>query len=269
MTFEQAATEYFKLGWVALALGLDGEGRPKRPLATAWTSIPHEAGAVRNQPWSSAQGIGLALGAASGGLAAIDIDDVELANATYHTLREHGVDTRMVWTIRRRIHVFVIEAVPSKSVSFKCWWRGKEVQIELKANGTQVATVPTPGYDLALDAPPLQVPTLQEAWLSICRKLQIEMPDKSAGFGGFPRPWQERVGKDERNKALYVEAHRLREAGIPYQAAVDIMTARFVSHYEQGGLDLPELERTVQSAYRKPIPSAINAEGDDETQYFR
>lgn len=248
--FEQACNEYFKRGWTPLALGLDTNGYPKRPLAVAWTSIPHTAAAVRAQPWADAKGIGLALGAQSSNLAAMDIDDVALGQAVVAALKSTAVLTRAVWTIRKRAHLFFIEETASRSVAFSCQWRGRRIKIELKANGTQVATVPTPGYELAIDAAPRAVPSLRDAWLSLCRHMGIEQ--EPAGVqANYPKAWQETVPIESRNKAAYIEAHKLREAGLSLEQAKATMAARFDSAYEKGQITLAEILRTVESAYSK------------------
>lgn len=256
-----AVNDYFRRGWTPLALGLDANGFPKRPLALGWTSIPHTATAIRNQPWNSARGIGIALGAQSGGLGVVDIDDVSLAQAVVAELQRSNVLTRAVWTVRKRVHLFFVEQTPSNSTAFKCLWNGQSVQIELKASGNQVATVPTPGYELAIDADPLQVPSLADAWASICRRLGIATPVQSTrgGLAGYPLPWLNDVPQGERNKAIYIEAHKLREAGMPLDTALDIMQARVEKHYTQGGMMWQEVKATVESAYRKGTASGTTA----------
>lgn len=259
-TFRNAANDYYKRGWTPLALGLDSNGFPKRPLALAWTSLPRTQEAIRNQPWNAARGIGIALGAQSSNLGAIDIDHVALAQAVVAELQRSAVLTRAVWTIRKRVHLFFIEAAPSNSTAFKCTWHDMQIGIELKANGTQVATVPTPGYELAIDAEPLPVPSLRDAWLSLCRRLSVAEPTERSGTSaGYPSPWQPQVSKGDRNKAIYIEAHKLREAGMPLDMALDIMQGRIEKHYAPGELTWQEVRATVESAYRKGAASGTTA----------
>lgn len=268
--FDTAITDYFAKGWTPLALGLTSEGFPKRPLALAWTSIPHTIEAIRNQPWNAAKGIGIALGTVSGNLAALDIDDVALAQAAVAELKRTDVLTRAVWTIRKRVHLFFVEKVASPSVSFKCLWNDQQIQIELKANGTQVATIPTPGYELAIDAEPLAVPSIELAWLSLCRRLNIKnVQSPKDRRANYPPAWQGDVPKGERNKAVYIEAHRLREAGLPLADALDIMQMRVEHHYTQGGMTWSEMQATVQSAYRKGLPQPLKGEEDEHTKLPR
>ena len=40
--FLAAARRYYDAGYLAIPLGPDASGRPKRPLDVAWTSIPNE-----------------------------------------------------------------------------------------------------------------------------------------------------------------------------------------------------------------------------------
>ena len=90
-----------------------------------------------------------------------------------------------------------------------------------------------------------------------------------ARFGNYPQPWQGKVEKGERNKSVYVEAHKLREAGLSYDVALEIMVARLQQHYEDGDMAWREAERTIQSAYRKPVPALFTEDEVDDNQYFR
>ena len=58
----------------------------------------------------------------------------------------------------------------------------------------------------------------------------------------------------ERDKAAYIEAHKLREAGIPLDQAREIMRLRAEAYYQKDGLQVGEILRTVESAYRKGMP---------------
>lgn len=266
MDVKTVANHYYRLGWVPLALGLDAQGLPKRPLALGWTSLQHDVDSIRKQPWDAARGIGILLGSPSGNLAAIDVDDVEMAETLIEPLAD--VKTRVVRTIRNRLHIFCYEETPSASVRFTCKWRGRDIGIELKATGTQVATWPTPGYALINDCEPIHAPSVEAVWLSICRQLDIEMPSTDR-CSDFPRPWQPHVEKGERNKAVYIEAHKLREAGLAYEPALEIMAARLGLHYTDGDMAWREAKRTIESAYRKPVPQTLTEDGTDDNIYFR
>ena len=265
------ANEYFKRGWVPLALGYDSQGYPKRPLATAWTSIAHNAKQVRNQPWDNAKVIGILLGSPSNNLGVIDIDDVEMAQEVYQLfIVDMGMKTRWIWTARNRGHFYVRERTPSKSRAFKLQWQGKEVQIELKSEGTQVATYPSEGYSVGLDAPPIEL-DLDHVFQLIQEKLGARFTRTTITNAGYPSPWAELVSEGDRNKAIYVEAHQLRQAGVPLNLAIDIMVARVGNHFAEG-VKSDEITNTVRSAYRKPVPELhtdrLRKEESDLDNYF-
>lgn len=241
----------FSQGRVPLALGPDAAGFPKRPLAARWTSIPYNWKLVQEQPWEQATGLGIQLGLRSGNLGAIDIDDADMADAAFAWLVRSHIYPEMVWTIRNRLHVYVRETTPSRSVAFKVQWEGRQCQVELKATGTQVAAPPTPGYTLACDRPPWSAPALAAAWGELAMALGVKAPEHTTGSAGYPQPWQPHVEAGERNKALYIEAHKLREAGLGLEAALEIMRVRYESHYEQAESEWQEAERTIRSAFRR------------------
>jgi hypothetical protein len=254
-TVRAAVNALYRQGWVPIPLGLDDAGRPKRPLDAAWQELSHDARRLRALRWGDARGVGLVLGPASGNLAVIDVDDADLAADVFALLVRGHVETRLVWTIRRRLHVYVREETPSASTRLAVRYRDRVATVELRARGTQVAAPPTPGYVLANPGvPPLPVPSIGDAWASIARRLglaDVARAGDGAPRAGYPRPWQERVPAGERNMAAYVEAHRLREAGVPLEVAREIMRARYASGYEPGGITLASVLRTVESAYRK------------------
>src|SRR5690606_30398676 len=119
-----------------------------------------------------------------------------------------------------------------------------------KAKGTQVAAPPTPGYGFVSRSYQeiMRVQSLSAAWQAISYKLGIQQ--QAPATSGYPRPWQPYVPAGQRNNALYVEACRLKEAGMPEQQALDIIAAR-LNHYAQGGMSWREVERTVRSAYQR------------------
>lgn len=258
---KKAAARYFQRGWVAMPLALDQSGLPKRPIVTDWTQLTLDAKIIGGLPWEQARGLGIVLGPVSGGLGVLDIDDTELAAA----LAAIDLRTRVIGTIRKRLHIYCYEQTPSNSTRFTCEWKGRPIGIELKAQGTQVATWPTPGYTLINDVEPIVAPSVEMGWLSICSKFSILMPHNQ---GNYPTPWQAKVGKGERNKSIYVEAHKLREAGLSYDVALEIMIARLQQHYEDGDMAWREAERTIQSAYRTPVPEMFGEDTTDDNQYF-
>ncbi len=256
------AYAYYRIGWTAVALGLDTSGLPKRPLATGWPTLTCDWKVIDAQPWRDAKGLGLVLGPASANLAVLDIDDVELAELALRLCSK----TRRINTIRHRAHIYFIEEQPSASRRLTVEWAGRPVTVELKTTGTQVAAPPTPGYTHACDRDlmPVKVESIQAAWDALAPHLGIS---DAAISSGQASPWTEKVPKDNRNNTMYVEAHRLREAGVHLDAAVTMLRARWEQDYEHGDQGWGELERTIRSAYRKPVLEGV-ADGRDTYQLW-
>ena len=161
------------------------------------------------------------------------------------------------------------EYTPSKSRAFKLQWEDKAVQLELKSEGTQVATYPSEGYSVGLDAPPVEL-SLDYVFQMIQEKLGARFTRSTVTSVGYPSPWSESVSEGDRNKAIYVEAHQLRQAGVPLNLAIDIMIARVGHHYEEG-VKSDEINNTVTSAYRKQVPQLYTdrtQETPDLDKYF-
>ena len=160
-------------------------------------------------------------------------------------------------TARQRGHVYFYERELSLSSKRTYVYKGQDVGIELKSNGTQVAAPPSPGYSLIkTGVEPMAVSSIASGWSWIMDCLNRhghEITLKTLPDGGanrFPSPWQRNVPAGERNDTCYVEAHRLREAGMSQEIALDLMRGRWEQHYE-AGQDWSEIENTVLSAYKK------------------
>ena len=256
-----AARAYAQRGWVAIPLGLDSHGLPKRPLPMGWPTLTLLE-ALALPEWSDARGIGLVLGTPSNGLAVLDLDDSEMASAAF-ALCSH---TRCVRTIRKRGHIYVVEDTPSSSTAITVQWHGRQIKVELKATGTQVASPPTLGYEVVSNVEPKRVPSVGAAWEGLAAALGIVMEHQRAGY---PPPWQEHVPDGERNQSAFMEAHRLREAGLSYALALEHLRFRWETHYQQGGQTWEQIERTIRSAYRKrvpPVPRSLRIEADHGIQ---
>ena len=251
MQLRDAAEEYIRRGYLPIPLGMDAQGFPKKPITPGWTALPRERDVIMALPWDHAIGIGLVLGAPSSKLAALDIDDVGLAQAVHAAFSALPKPPRMVWTARGRLHVFAMEFQTSPSRAIKIRWDGRDIGIEFKATGTQVATAPSPGYRVANPKAPPWYLNLDKVWNELVQRVSgIELV---SGSTGYPRPWRESVPRDERNKSAYIEAHRLREAGVDMASAMDFMEWHVEKHYEKGGIEWEEIEKTVLSAYRKGV----------------
>jgi len=262
VNFRDAAIKYFDRGIMTMPLARDRDGFAKRPIINEWSRIGLDRDVLMSMPWENAMGIGIILGAASGNLAAIDIDSVGLSDTLISMLRGHK-PPYMVRTARNRSHLYVRERSPSKSRVQTVTWDDVSYSIELKAQGTQIAAPPTPGYMIAIRAEPMEVDSIAIAWSTISTFLVDRHPgrihvQRDNDGGNFPTPWQGRVGRESRNKSLYVEAHRLREARVPYHDALEILMIRVERNYETGDFGQVEVERTVRSAYRNGIETDAN-----------
>ena len=277
----KASLVLLKRGWLSMPLALDTGGFPKRPIVKEWSSLERTEETIRSLPWEQAKGIGIVLGEKSNGLAVIDIDDKELAGFIYNALR-YDYPPRYVSTARQRGHLYVQEQQPySPSTRFKIWWKEREITIELKSTGNQVACPPTPGYSLYdRGAQPMPCYSIAEAWEFVVdiikaeyvEALHIHSMQSATGItnAGYPEPWQETVGEGMRNDSAYIEAHKLREAGFSMERALSHMRSRFDTNYVQGGITWGEIEQSIRSAYKKPVKTYIHEErGKDESQLFR
>lgn len=249
--WKTAVNEYYQAGWVCQPLVDDDKGLPKRAIVRNWQRLTRNPKQIAALPWNRATGLGILLGPTSGNLAAIDVDDEQLSHAVLAALVRGHVYTRIVWTRRKRIHVYFKEATPSRPRNVRIRQNGEMVTVELRAQGQQVTAPPTPGYVLCLDKPVLEVPSIGEAWESLSRKLGLEEITEGYTSAGFPKPWQPEVLPGDRNQAAYIEAHKLREAGMPYEQAADIMRVRWEAAYDKAGMAWRDLDLTIRSAYRK------------------
>lgn len=249
----EAARDYYARGWVTIPLENDTEGRPKKPIPYDWTHTPLDWDAISALPWDRALGIGVVLGASSGNLGVIDIDDVELAESVWQKLEASGVGHYFVSTIRKRGHLYLIERVASPSTKRIIEYHGRPVTIELKSNGTQVAAPPTPGYALrSTEGPALVHDGLAGAWAALSTVLGLPVASGGQSFSrsGYPRAWAQNVTDGERNNSLFIEACKLAEAGMPLPSALETMQARIAVAYA-GTMSALEVERTVRSAFRR------------------
>lgn len=255
---QKAFEVYQQRGWTTMPLENDPQGFPKKPFLHGWQ---HFDQATEVGGWEKATGIGVILGQASNGLCVIDIDDVEMAEEAFKI----SGWTRQVQTIRKRGHLYFEEEDPSPSSAITINWQGRDVKVELKSNGTQVAAPPTPGYKLRTPpvVVPFRVPNIAWAWAKICIQLQVV---ESHVERTSTKPWSPYVHKDNRNNTLYIEAHKLREAGMSLELALDHLKTRWEAKYEPGDMDWSSVEATIRSAYKKPVPEAIS--GRDSYQLW-
>ena len=255
VNLRDAAEVYRKKGWAAIPLENDANGYPKKPFTPNWQVQSPYAPPQSAETWARATGLGLVLGRVSNGLCAIDIDDVELAKLAFEVCPW----TRTVESVRHRAHLYFIEQTPSVSRRLTISYQGRDVCVELKSTGTQVAAPPTPGYTRrsGLTIKPTVTPTLAAAWERVARLLGIPTSPATPTAPHIPA-WSPFVPKDHRNNTLYIEAHRLREAGLSLELALDHLRHRFETRYEVGEFTWEECERTIKSAYQKLTPERVD-----------
>jgi len=261
-SLRQAAINMFtQRSWLCIPLRKDTNGFAKIPISRGWTSLEPSLETVESLPWEQAEGLGIVLGERSNHLAVLDIDDEHLAQTIMvHCWDNRDVSPRLVQTARNRLHIYFQEIdAPSPSSKITVQWDGRPVTVELKANGTQVAAPPTPLYKL-LNHPqgPLPFGSIALAWEFVidCIKdssmaSRLELPVDVPTGAGYPAPWQEVVPEGQRNDAAFIEAQHLREAGMPLDQALRAMAMRFTDYYDTQGISWYEIEKTVQSAYKK------------------
>jgi len=244
----------------------DPGGYPKRPIVSAWTSIKRWMPDIDALPWAGAAGLGLVLGPTSSNLAVIDIDSRSLARAVYQIVKSHGQEVYAVRTGRRNMHLYITELEPSASSKFPIKWEGEQLYIEFKGRGTQVAAPPSPGYQVIQDDL-LVWQNLASFWELLDHRLRYLYPDvyKPGGAtdhsnSGTPsaQVWAPEVADGNRNDTLYVEAHKLREAGMPHDQALSLLTARVRQHYQANhNISQDEISNTVASAYRRGVVQRV------------
>lgn len=251
MTLKDAALKYRdSYGWTCHPLRRNEDGFPKIPITQAWEKLT--TADVDSLDWQRADGLGIVLGAASGNLAAIDIDDSGLAHASSQWLLAENLSPLFAWTARHRGHVYCLEATPSASKVLAVMYQTRKVGIELKAAGTQIAAPPSPGYSyLDPDFEPLYM-SVGDAWARLFNALGLEtftgtIGTPMHGASGYPRPWQEGIDVGERNNACFVESCRLHDAGMAQETALQHMIIRFGN----AGLTQREIAITVRSAFNR------------------
>lgn len=263
--FLSAAHRYFdEQQWTCIPLILDDNGFPKRPFSNAWQLTTSDWDTIRMLPWHQARGLGIVLGERSDNLAVLDLDSVPFADAVLEVLRSHP-DSKFyqVRTVRGRGHLYFREGMASGSNKLTgIRWRGETFDVELKANGTQVAAPPTPGYSfVGTSTTPTPVGRLSQAWEAISQSMGVEASESQhRGSSGYPSPWKETLSEGERNNAVYVEACRLAEAKMPLDAAISTMLVRVKQAY-QGTVDEYATIRTIRSAYHRVLNPRAQGRG--------
>jgi len=255
--YYDAARVYWERGWLAIPLGLDAQGYPKRPLSTGWPTLTPSWDVISALQWNEAHGIGIVLGSRSNNLCAIDIDDVTLADYVVQALALEDTPTRIVRTVRDRLHVYVYCRDGMDSHPLHLFWDNRDITVELKGTGTQVAAPPTPGYRCLDLSDPARYPSLRDAWVYISGLVGIAT--NVAESASYPAPWQPFVAKGQRNQSLYIEANKLREAGVPFAMALEWLEWRVTQQYEPGDWNWIECQKTIESAYRKDTPPQDSA----------
>jgi hypothetical protein len=254
---QAAISMYQDRGWFSIPLGLDDNNLPKKPIPLGWTSLAAEEYTIRNLPWDRAHGLGIVLGDVSSRLCVLDIDDQGLFDVVQRIM---GDCSRMVSTARDRGHMyFKALEFDTKSTYKEVLYQGRKIKIELKTNGTQVAAPPTKGYALLNSSTPQICYDIGYAFEFLMDALEDHMPDQVQLIQQedretrYPTPWREFVPAGERNDSLYIEAHKLREAGIQQETAIEFLLHRVNQSYDRTGINQESYIRTIKSAYSKGI----------------
>jgi hypothetical protein len=146
-------------------------------------------------PWSEAAGIGISLGAASGNLGCIDVDDAGLADGIQRHYMGHEAPPLMQTTPHDGLHIFVVEPEPSVSVDIEARWSGRWARVQLLGRQRQAAVCPTRGYQwLDAEAEPAYG-TLGGVWHALMREMglfyRLSRYTPKKGSGG--RDWSRRL----------------------------------------------------------------------------
>tara|TARA_R100000306_G_scaffold59428_1_gene58450 strand:+ start:137 stop:985 length:849 start_codon:yes stop_codon:yes gene_type:complete len=259
-SLREAAIRMFNdRAWLCIPLRKDTNGLAKVPMTQGWPNLEPSLSIVESLPWERADGLGIVLGEKSNNLAVLDVDDEELAQVIMlHCWNSLSTSPRLVRTARNRLHIYFEEMDgPSLSSKQVVKFDGRDVVVELKANGTQVAAPPTPRYKLLNHPePPLPFFSIAMAWEFITDCLtassdRLQLPTGLTPTRRYPEPWQDVVPAGQRDDSAYIEAQQLREAKMSEEKALRVMHARWTESYEQQGFSWYEVQKTVRSAYKK------------------
>ena len=269
---EAAIRMFEERSWLCIPLRKDTNGLAKIPITQGWTNLEPSLSIVESLPWEKADGLGIVLGEQSNNLAVLDVDDAELAQVIMlKCWNSLSTSPRLVRTARGRLHIYFEEMDgPSLSSKQVVKFDGREVVVELKANGTQVAAPPTQRYKLLNHPePPLPFFSIAMAWEFITDCLtassdRLQLPSGLTTTRRYPEPWQDVVPAGQRDDSAYIEAQQLRSAQMPIEKALKIMYARFTEGYEQQGFSWYEVEKSVRSAYKKG--TVVNPYGNKRSE---
>jgi len=150
------------------------------------------------------------------------------------------------------LHVYVIEDTPTPHKrKVHAMFEGREVTIDLLVKGAQAVAPPTPGYTLVgyedrLDAPPLSVPSIGEAWANLARHLGVEEIAPPASTNGSKPPIPDKIPTGARHDTFIKIAGSLRRQG----AGADEIAACLAVFNERCAEPSPpeDLEKLAQSA---------------------
>jgi hypothetical protein len=141
---------YGQRGLAAMPLVLDPDGNPKRPMfedGGAWLRFRVEDNL--SHPWDQADGLGIILGAPSGNLGVVDVDDERLTDAI---LRHYAgrADAPLMCRTPHGLHLYTVEPQSSVSVdllvSGRGWAASNPAKVQLLGRTRQAAAPPTRGY---------------------------------------------------------------------------------------------------------------------------
>ena len=245
---QEAVNDYTSMGYSVIPVGPD-----KRPLVT-WAEY-QERRPTKDElrAWFGGDeppSVGIVCGTVSGGLAVVDLDDLDVAQATACDL-ELQTATTLIETPSGGCHCWLQETgttshcCPLKDAS------GNAIG-DLKGEGGYVVAPPSPGYKFISKAPPAKV---GDAWAWAADTLKGVGVELRRNGHGRAEPLPERIPVGQRATTLTSLAGSMRRRGA---SEAGIFAALLV---ENGRCDSPlaqdELERIARSIAKYPPPEVV------------
>jgi hypothetical protein len=263
----EAINRYTRLGYSVIPCGPD-----KRPLVP-WADHQERRPTTRElRTWFGSDDpprIGIVCGPVSGGLVAIDLDDLDVAQAVACDLDLQRTTT-LVETPSGGCHVWLRQTEGAARCRPLKDAEGKPLG-DLKASGGYVLAPPSPGYRFISQVEPLAVPDALAWTAELLRGVGVELDARRNGerpplgvaglLAGLQPPIDGQPGN--RNGTFTRVAGRLRRDGWPSE---DIL-ALLRPHAERVGFSLDELAKIARSVSRyAPVEVGVPPIGRD-TQY--
>ena len=140
----RAAVLYGHRGIAVLPTIFNDDHLPKRPISDSYPRFTPEDNAGHD--WSRADGLAIALGKPSGGLALIDVDDLGLSEYLKQRVGSDPAPPLMATTARSRLHLYCQETSPSRPLDLEVSYQGRRCLVQLLAAACCAVAPPTRGY---------------------------------------------------------------------------------------------------------------------------